>query len=100
MRVGDMTENPDAHDKTKKAGKRSSGSLAERAREVEEQWRKDLGLSKGLHRRGNAIAGQRRRQQECPIESRGALRYRRYRNKQLGKLGAASKVRQVYTDDC
>ena len=43
--------------------------LGERAREVEEQWRAELGLSKGLHRRGNATAGECRRRAECPKES-------------------------------
>lgn len=68
-------------------------SLAERAREAEVEWRKELRLSRGLHRRGNAMARERRRRAECPKESKAAVRNRRYRKKQLGKLGAASKVR-------
>ena len=69
--------------------------LAERARESEEKWRAERGLSKGLHRRGNAMARELRRRSECPQEPKGAVRYRRYRKKQLGKLGAASKVRLI-----
>jgi len=93
-----MTKNTRKPDETKTAERRTRKSLAERAREAEDQWRADLRLSKGLHRWGNAMAGQRRRQAECPVESKGAVRYRRYRNKQLGKLGAASKARRVDPD--
>ena len=77
------------------AKKNSSKSLPERAREVEEQWRADRGLSQGLHRKGNAIAQERRRSAECPKEPRANVRYRRYCKKRLGKLGAASKVRVI-----
>ena len=77
------------------AKKNSSKSLPERAREAEEQWRADRGLSQGLHRKGNAIAQERRRSAECPKEPRANVRYRRYCKKRLGKLGAASKVRVV-----
>ena len=69
--------------------------LGERAREAEEQWRAELGLSKGLHRRGNAMAREGRRRAECPKEPKAAIRYRRYRKKQLGKFGAASEVRRI-----
>ena len=69
--------------------------LGERAREVEEQWRAEIGLSKGLHRRGNVIGRERRRRAECPKEPKAAVRYRRYRKKQLGKLGTASEVRRI-----
>jgi hypothetical protein len=72
-------------------------SLPERAREAEEKWRAERSLSKGLHLRGNAMARERRRQVECPKEPKAAVRYRRYRKKQLGKLGPASKVRRVDT---
>jgi len=77
------------------AKKNSSKSLPERAREAEEQWRADRGLSQGLHRKGNAIAQERRRSAECPKEPRANVRYRRYCKKRLGKLGAASKVRRI-----
>jgi hypothetical protein len=77
------------------AKKNSSKSLPERAREAEEQWRADRGLSQGLHRKGNAIAQERRRSAECPKEPRANVRYRRYCKKRLGKLGAASKVRVI-----
>jgi hypothetical protein len=70
-------------------------SLPERAREAEEQWRADRGLSKGLHRKGNAIARERRRNAEFPKEPRANVRYRCYCKKRLGKLGAASKVRRI-----
>jgi hypothetical protein len=74
---------------------KSSKLLPERAREVEEKWRADRGLSKGLQGKGNAIAQERRRNAECPKEPRANVRYRRYCKKRLGKLGAASKVRVV-----
>jgi hypothetical protein len=69
--------------------------LRVKAREAEEQWLAKRGLSKGLHRKGNAIARQRRRRTECPTEPKAAAGHRRYRKKQLGKLGAASKVRRI-----
>jgi hypothetical protein len=75
--------------------RQSTKSLPERAREAEEQWRTELRLSKGLHRRGNATAREHRRRAECPKEPKAAVRYRCYRKKQLGKLGAASKVRRI-----
>jgi hypothetical protein len=75
--------------------KKSTKSLPERVREAEEHWRADRGLSKGLHRKGNAIARERRRNAECPKEPRANVRYRRYCKKRLGKLGAASKVRRI-----
>jgi len=75
--------------------RQSTKSLPERAREAEEQWRAEHGLSKGLHRRGNATAREHRRRAECPKEPKAAVRYRRYREKQYGKFGAASKVRLV-----
>jgi hypothetical protein len=69
--------------------------LGERAREVEEKWRAKYGLSKGLYRRGNAIARDRRLRAECPKEPKATVRHRRFRKKQLGKFGAASTVRLV-----
>jgi hypothetical protein len=77
------------------AERKITKSLSERAREVEEQWRSELRLSKGLHRRDNVIARERRRRAECPNEPKAAVRYRRYRKKQLGTLGAASEVRRI-----
>jgi hypothetical protein len=77
------------------ANRQSTKSLPERAREAEDEWRAKLGLSKGLHRKGNAMARERRRRSECPKEPKAALRYRRYRKKQLGKLGSASTVRRI-----
>jgi len=77
------------------AERKITKSLSERAREVEEQWRAELRLSKGLHQRGNAMARERRRRAECPKEPKAAVRYRRYRKKQLGKFGAASEVRRI-----
>ena len=75
--------------------KQVAKSLAERAREAEEEWRSERGLSKGLHCRGNAMARERRRRVECPKEPKAAVRYRRYRKKQFGKLGAASTLRRI-----
>jgi hypothetical protein len=81
--------------KKSSADRKIAKSLPERAREAEEQWRADRGLSQGLHRKGNAIAQERRRSAECPKEPRANVRYRRYCKKRLGKLGAASKVRVI-----
>jgi hypothetical protein len=66
-----------------------------RAREAEQEWREERGLTPDLNRAGNARARKRRRWVECPKEPKGAARYRRYRKKQLGKLGPASKVRRI-----
>jgi len=77
------------------AERKTTKSLPERAREAEEKWRADRGLSKSLHRRGNAKARERRRCAECPDEPKANVRHRRYREKRLGKLGAASKVRRI-----
>jgi hypothetical protein len=77
------------------AERKITKSLPERAREAEEKWRVEQRLSKGLHRKGNAIAQERRRSAECPKEPRANVRYRRYCKKRLGKLGAASKVRRI-----
>ena len=43
----------------------------------------------------NATAREHRRRAECPKEPKAAVRYRRYREKQYGRFGAASKVRLV-----
>jgi hypothetical protein len=77
------------------AERKITKSLPERAREAEEKWRADRGLSKGLHRRGNAKARELRRRAECPDEPKANVRHRRYREKRLGKLCAASKVRRI-----
>ena len=81
--------------KRNSAERKITKSLPERAREAEEKWRVEQRLSKGLHRKGNAIAQERRRSAECPKEPRANVRYRRYCKKRLGKLGAASKVRRI-----
>lgn len=75
--------------------RKNAKSLRVRAREAEEQWRAERGLSKGLRRRGNAMVREARRRVECPKEPKAAVRYRRYRKKQLGKFGAASEVRRI-----
>jgi hypothetical protein len=72
----------------------TKGSLSARAREAETRWCNALRLSKDLHSRENAKATKRRRRKECPTEPKAAARHRRYRDKQLGKLGAASTVRR------
>ncbi len=82
----------------KDANKPRTKSLPERARETEKEWRDELGLSKGLHRKGNATARAHRRSTECPKEPKATVRHRRYRKRQLGKLGAASKVRCIDPD--
>ena len=43
----------------------------------------------------NATAREHGRRAECPKEPKAAVRYRRYRKKQYGKAGPASKVRLV-----
>ena len=55
---------PKIEKELKDSAKKSAKSLPERAREAEEQWRAERGLSKGLHLRGNAMARERRRQVE------------------------------------
>ena len=69
--------------------------LRGRAREAEELWRAARGLSKGLHRKANAEARERRRRTECPKEPKANVAHRRYRDRQLGKMGAASCVRRI-----
>ena len=71
----------------------STRSLAKRAREKEDQWRKARGLTKRMNRKGNAKAMKRRA--ASPKEPRGVAKYRLYRDRKLGKLGAASKVRRI-----
>jgi hypothetical protein len=65
------------------------------ASEAEQKWRAAHGLTKGLHNASNAKAAHRRKRVECPKEPKANVRHRRYRKKQLGKLGAASKVRRI-----
>jgi hypothetical protein len=69
--------------------------LRTRARESEERWREARGLTALLDRKGNAKARKRRRRAECPKEPKANERHRRYRDKQLGKMGAASTVRSI-----
>ena len=69
--------------------------LRTRAREIEERWRAARGLTIQLNRKSNAKARKRRRRAECPKEPKANERHRRYRDKQLGKMGAASTVRSV-----
>lgn len=83
---------------TTKTGDELKGNakrLRARAREIEERWRETRGIGKGLHRKGNATSGKRRRRAECPTEPKAAVRHRRYRDGKLGKMGAASTVRRV-----
>ena len=77
--------------------KENAKRLRARASKIEERWRKARGIGKGLHRKGNAMAGKRRRRAECPKEPKANVRHRLYRDKQLGKMGAASKVRRIET---
>ncbi len=79
------------HDELKENAK----PLRERAREVEQKWRDARGLTAGMKRVGNAKAGKRRKRAECPKEPKASTRHRRWREKKLGKMGAASKVRRV-----
>ena len=69
--------------------------LRTRARESEERWREARGLTALLNRKGNAKAGKRRRGAECPKVPKANVRHRLYRDRQLGKMGAASKVRSI-----
>ena len=75
--------------------KANAKRLNARATEIEKRWREARGIGKGLHRKGNAMATKRRRRAECPTEPKAAVRHRRYRDKQLGKIGAASTVRSI-----
>jgi hypothetical protein len=68
------------------------GRLRARAREAEQVWRDERGLTKGLQH----VNRKRRRREACPKESKAAVRYRRWREKVLGgKTGAASRVRRI-----
>jgi hypothetical protein len=69
--------------------------LRARALEAEKQWRAARGLDEGLHRKGNAKGRKRRRRAVCPKEPKANVRFRRYRDKRLGKMGAASTVRRI-----
>jgi hypothetical protein len=69
--------------------------LAKRANEKEEKWRKVRGLTKEMNRWSNAKAMKRRRQASNPKEPKAAAKFRRYRDRKLGKMGAASKVRHI-----
>jgi hypothetical protein len=75
--------------------KENAKPLRERAREVERKWRDARGLTAGMNRVGNAKAGKRRKRAECPKEPKASTRHRRWREKKLGKLGPASKVRRI-----
>ena len=73
----------------------SARSLAKRASEIEEQWRGPRGLTKRMNQKSNARAMKRRRRASNPKEPKGAAKFRRYRDRKLGKIGAASKVRHI-----
>ncbi len=79
------------NDKTKESVKQ----LRERAGKIEQKWRDARGLTKGLHHIGNAKAAKRRKRAECPKEPKASVRFRRWREKQVGKMGPASKVRRI-----
>jgi hypothetical protein len=68
--------------------------LRSRAKEAEKSWLLARGLTPDLNRKSNGKARARRMSAECPKEPKASVRYRRYRKKQLGKLGPASKVRR------
>jgi phytoene dehydrogenase-like protein len=70
-------------------------SLSKLASEREERWRAACGLTKRLNRKSNAEAMKRRQRESNPKEPKGATKYRRYRSKKLGRMGAASKVRHI-----
>jgi hypothetical protein len=74
--------------------KENAKRLSARAREIEKRWREARGLTPRLNRKGNAKASKRRRA-ECPHEPKANVRHRAYRDKQLGKMGAASKMRRI-----
>jgi hypothetical protein len=71
--------------------------LRVKAHEAEEQWRAAHGLSKDLRRETEDWRRRRRRRakRECPEEPKANVLQRRYRDKQLGRMGAASKVRRI-----
>ena len=72
-----------------------AGSLAKRADEMEDRWRKLRGLTKQVNHKSNAKPMKRRRRKSNPKEPKGAAKFRQYRDKKLGKLGAASRVRRI-----
>ena len=67
-----------------------------KATEDEDQWREKRGLTTGLHwQRRTEKAGGRRKRAECPSEPKATKQYRRWRNKKLGTMGAALRVRRI-----
>jgi hypothetical protein len=62
-----------------------------RARDAEQAWRDERGLTKGLHRLGNAKRRERRRRAECPKEPKANVRYRRWRDSLLGEITTCAK---------
>ena len=70
-------------------------SLTKLASEKEERWRAARGLTKRLNRKSNATAMKRRQRVSNPKEPKGAAKYRRYRDRKRGRMGAASKVRHI-----
>jgi hypothetical protein len=69
--------------------------LHSRAEEAEKDWLSARGLTMDLNRKSNAKPRARRMSTESPKEAKANICYRRYRQKQLGKLGPASKVRRL-----
>lgn len=69
--------------------------LPERAREVDDKWRKARRLTTNLNHIGNARARKRRQRAEAPKETKANVKFRHWRDKKLGKMGAASKVRRI-----
>jgi len=67
-------------------------SLAKRASEKEKERRERRGLTKQMNQKSNARAMKRA---SNPKEPKGAAKYRRYQDRKLGKMGAASKVRHI-----
>jgi hypothetical protein len=74
-------------------------SSRKRAMKAEAAWRASRGLSKSLQHKGNVTAARRRKRAECPKESKASAKRRRWREKLLGKMGAASKVRRIDVED-
>jgi hypothetical protein len=73
----------------------NASSLAKRASEKEERWLGARGLTERLNRKSNAAPMMRRQTVSNPKEPKGTAKYRRYRDRKLGRMGAASKVRHI-----
>jgi hypothetical protein len=79
--------------------KYNAAVMSDKANTEEKRWRAAKGLSEDLTRMANAKRAATRKRAECPAEPRANARYRKFRDKSLGKLGSASKARKLVIAD-